>query len=716
MPHRKQIVTPKRTFMPARCPSPVLPIRVVTSLVLLLKYPSRRTLLPALLLALCSAACQAELDTPMITQPIVNGAEDSSNLYPYVDRLVLSSPNAPTLLCSGVLIGARTVLTSAHCIPPAPVTAQFSGTNGTRRLVTRTIVHPEYRGPNMDDQHDMAAVFLDEAASGHPVGLEYFSAERQLMTFVGLGKTSLAENAPTPDERRRYITIDVGPRDGGSYLSGTHPSQSVAPGDSGGALLKNGRLVGVTSTVRKSDDSVRSSAIPVFRHRDWILERLFENRDGAPIYWSSGRMSKSEALFRGDSLYSGNRFVRLTLQFNGDLVLTQGTRDVWRSGTAGSGAFSATMQRDGNLVLYNALGNVVWALNRFDSSGDPTLAVQNDGNLVQYSATGAVYWAANTNLAGPAGCRRLTNDRALHRGNSLYSCGGQFRLTMQPDGNLVLYYPAPISGTESRWSSGTFGTTGYLATMQPDGNFVVYNLADSPVWSTGTVHNPGAMLDVQNDGNIVVYPPGGGTALWASGSTLPAPTGCGGMGYGQALSAGQSLHSCNGRLRLTMQTDGNLVLYANGTANGTVALWASNTYGSGGYVATVQPDGNFVVYGMPDDGPRWATGTNERWSHLSLHDDGELVLYAGMFPMWSSRTTLPPCAVTCGTRCCPTGSWCGTGSRCCTSCTAGCPCFGSELSLTPSPPASRCPLDGSTLAAGEEAEPSCAIESAPAQE
>jgi hypothetical protein len=28
----------------------------------------------------------------------------------------------------------------------------------------------------------------------------------------------------------------------------------------------------------------------------------------------------------------------------------------------------------------------------------------------------------------------------------------------------------------------------------------------------------------------------------------------------------------------------------------------------------------------------------------------------------------------CGSRCCPSGAWCGQGNRCCTGCGAGCPC------------------------------------------
>lgn len=88
-----------------------------------------------------------------------------------------------------------------------------------------------------------------------------------------------------------------------------------------------------------------------------------------------------------------------------------------------------------------------------------------------------------------------------------------------------------------------------------------------------------------------------------------------------ALKIGESLKSSNGKYRLTMQTDGNLVVYC-----GDNALWSSGTYGS-----TVmeglkfQSDQNLVLYG-PE--AIWASVTdNSGGSRLTMQDDGNLVLY-----------------------------------------------------------------------------------------
>jgi hypothetical protein len=107
-------------------------------------------------------------------------------------------------------------------------------------------------------------------------------------------------------------------------------------------------------------------------------------------------------------------------------------------------------------------------------------------------------------------CGMLTRGESLGPGQSVSSCDGRFRLTMQTDGNLVLYQQST-----ALWNSGTQGTTGQRAIMQNDGNFVVYDAGNNAVWHSHTYNNPGAYLAVQNDGNLVVYN-GGGSYLWAS--------------------------------------------------------------------------------------------------------------------------------------------------------------------------------------------------------
>ena len=78
------------------------------------------------------------------------------------------------------------------------------------------------------------------------------------------------------------------------------------------------------------------------------------------------------------------------------------------------------------------------------------------------------------------------------------------------------------------------------------------------------------------------------------------------------------------RVDLVMQTDGNLVLYNNGTpTHGKYACWASNTQYNG-YYAIYQRDGNFVVYNRSGR-PTWASGTqNDGGTTVNINNYGQL--------------------------------------------------------------------------------------------
>jgi len=67
----------------------------------------------------------------------------------------------------------------------------------------------------------------------------------------------------------------------------------------------------------------------------------------------------------------------------------------------------------------------------------------------------------------------------------------------------------------------------------------------------------------------------------------PPPSGCATIAPGQGLAAGETFSSCDGRFTLAMQTDGNLVLYLNGSG----AIWQSGTSGSDGYARSCRATG-----------------------------------------------------------------------------------------------------------------------------
>jgi len=108
-----------------------------------------------------------------------------------------------------------------------------------------------------------------------------------------------------------------------------------------------------------------------------------------------------------------------------------------------------------------------------------------------------------------AGNDGLLAGEDLQPGQSISSGGDT--LTMQGDGNLVLYAP----GNAAMWASNTEGNIGAWLSMRPDGNLVVVARGGKVLWSAGTSNHSGSALVLQSDGNAVIYAPGNVT-LWST--------------------------------------------------------------------------------------------------------------------------------------------------------------------------------------------------------
>lgn len=138
----------------------------------------------------------------------------------------------------------------------------------------------------------------------------------------------------------------------------------------------------------------------------------------------------------------------------------------------------------------------------------------------------------------------------------------------------------------------------------------------------------------------------------------------------QSMHPGQYLLSQSGRYQFIFQTDGNVVLYD--LWNGHRALWASNTVNRRGFwstrsdTLTMQGDGNLVLYGyyinsltydiwhVPGQPVQrsafWASNSNDNtWVQyradptLVVQNDGNVVIYvypltARISPIWATNT------------------------------------------------------------------------------
>jgi hypothetical protein len=105
------------------------------------------------------------------------------------------------------------------------------------------------------------------------------------------------------------------------------------------------------------------------------------------------RLMNGEKLERGQALTSRNGAYTLTLQDDGNLVLAARGEAVWATGTNGKDAERLEVQKDGNCVLYTS-DAPIW---HTDTKGakDVRLLLQDDRNLVLYGFDGPA-WSSNT--------------------------------------------------------------------------------------------------------------------------------------------------------------------------------------------------------------------------------------------------------------------------------------------------------------------------------
>lgn len=276
------------------------------------------------------------------------------------------------------------------------------------------------------------------------------------------------------------------------------------------------------------------------------------------------------------------------------------------------GTFEFAMQAPSGLGTYNEYFNLV-----------------ADG-ITWLNDLGAYFTINVNNPATTSTTSTLFNSgNVLNNDDYILSPEGESALTLQKDGNLVLY-----SNFQPVWSTGPTSNSSKLV-MQADGNLVLYNQAMSPLWSSQTNGNNGAHLELQTDGNLVIYS-SSHTPLWATYS-LHNPDHRSYINTtlnSGRLYPGQSLDTADRRYHLILQGDGNLVLYSPNRA-----IWATGTDGKSVSFLAMQGDGNLVLYDKSGK-PLWYSSTSGRRNmHLTIQQDGNLVLYNVYgTPYWNTQT------------------------------------------------------------------------------
>ena len=160
---------------------------------------------------------------------------------------------------------------------------------------------------------------------------------------------------------------------------------------------------------------------------------------------------------------SSNGAYNLIFQDDGNLVMYNSSGAiVWNSETESEGN-RAIFQRDGNLVIYNNEENAIFTTATNDQ-GATSLNIHDDGNLVIYNNRGRALWSSQSGMTSnnedydntetSYASSDLAKGFSFNREEKIYSKNKMYYICFQNDGNLVLpkrILPSGFMGLRNRW-------------------------------------------------------------------------------------------------------------------------------------------------------------------------------------------------------------------------------------------------------------------------
>ncbi len=198
-----------------------------------------------------------------VPPPIVGGTETTE--WPAVALLVGYDGDTIVPFCSAVLVGDRWALTAAHCMLGAGADLRDDGFELWLRIgpsvfeeptefvpLATATTHPDYGDGPLGRGHDAAVLELDGAVVTTPLEISGASLDAALVdteiTYVGYGLTGTLESDPGIAR-----TVDAEVSNVDAWVIETHdPNRGPCDGDSGGPLILDGEVIGLSSYVYTS--------------------------------------------------------------------------------------------------------------------------------------------------------------------------------------------------------------------------------------------------------------------------------------------------------------------------------------------------------------------------------------------------------------------------------------------------------------------------------
>jgi hypothetical protein len=182
----------------------------------------------------------------------------------------------------------------------------------------------------------------------------------------------------------------------------------------------------------------------------------------------------------------------LFMQGDGNLLVVNGPgRVLWSSSTCGgTPGSSLRMDEDGNLEIFGPEGGRLW---ESGTEGHPGahFEMRDDGDFAVVDTRGMTLWST-----GPARSV-LKSGETLLPAHALVSPDGRFEVMMQCDGNVI------VSGGVV-WTTKTEGNGGAVLEMQADGNLAVLR-GRTHLWDSKTYGHAGSGLEIGDDGVMAIY-------------------------------------------------------------------------------------------------------------------------------------------------------------------------------------------------------------------